>query len=243
MTNNLDSKPRCTGNPNVRQTLLAKVYEESNYAADSRARKRQKLDTSISSAVTFDSASSSYARGPAPRSNVPEPDIQLIEAPCVVNNRSNPFPNDAEIIDLGTSSDDVGTCIPRPAKSSSPDPILLRSGVVHPFETYPAGYGSSASNKGKGRTKESSILVVEGSEEEEDIEEFTPPPPVGQASNTKKSEIPKNIVPERKKWFETISAPTPAAVRRPVENGVNSVDLISAKVIGRMKKKDEVSTR
>ncbi|KAG8214645.1 hypothetical protein J3R82DRAFT_9723 [Butyriboletus roseoflavus] len=234
MVNNLDSKPWCPGNPNVRQTLLAKAYEGYHHVADPRARKRQKLD--VSSAVTLNGASSSYARGPAPRNNVPEPDIQLIETPRATNNRSHTFSNDAEIIDLEVSSDEVGEPVPRPAKSSSPDPInMLSHRTVHAFDTYPAGY----TNKGKSRAKESPNLFVEGSEGSEDIEEFTSPPPMGQASNTKKSEIPKNIVPERVRLYESARTFTPAAVRHPAEKVVNSIDSTTAKVIGRMKKKGE----
>lgn len=243
MTNTLNS--RRPGNPNVRQTLLAKASDEYSYAADPRAWKRQKLDDSISSTVTSNGASTSYGRGPAP-SNVSEPDIQVIEPPRSANNRSS-LSNDAEIIDLGTSSDDLGERVPRPAKSSSPDPIRLpplRTSRPHPFETRPAEYRSYVSDKGKGHAQQSSKLVVEGSEEEEDIEEFTPTPPMGRPANAKKSqEIPPRIVQERRKIFESVPARTPAAVWHSTGKGVNSVDLATGTIISKMKKKDEVSTR
>ena len=214
--------------------------------ADSRARKRQKLDTSISSAITSNGASSSYARRPAPRSAVSDPDIQVIEPPRATLNRSNPVPNDAEIIDLGASSDDLGERVPRPPKSSSPDPILLLSAqrAVHPFETHPTEYGSSASNKGKGRAKEPPERV-EGSEEDEDIEEFTPPPPKGWPFNAGGSRgIPTGVVHERKRFYENgAHASAPAAIHHSVDKGVNVVDLTTRTVISRMKRKDEVSAR
>ena len=170
----------------------------------------------------------------------------------MTNNRSNPFPNDAEIIDLGNISDDLGEHIPRATKSSSPDPILLggtvhdpnRRQVHHTFETHPAEY--SLSYKGKGRAKELPEFV-EASEEDE-IQEFTPPPLTGRPFNAKRSPgIPKNIVHERRKVFEDEPVSAPAAIHRPIEKGVKNVDLITGTVMGtvisKMKRKDEVSVR
>ncbi|KAF8546884.1 hypothetical protein OG21DRAFT_1027325 [Imleria badia] len=244
--NTLSSQPRRPGNPNVRQTVLAKpkLTDGSSFGADSHARKRQKLDTSISSAIASNGASSSYARGLAPRNSVSEPDIQVIEPPRATNNRNHPVQNDAEIIDLEVSSSDLGERVPRAVKSSSPDPILIGpNGVrkdVHIFETYPTKYSSSASNKGKGRAKELPERV-EGSEEDESIEEYTPTsrkarPP----SNAKESrEIPMDIVPQRREYWENFSASAPAASYQPIEKVVNSVDLTSGSVISKMKRKDE----
>ena len=161
----------------------------------------------------------------------------MIEPPRATNNRSNPVPNDAEIIDLGAISDDLGERVPRAAKSSSPDPILLRPDTVHIFATLPTEYNSSASNKGKGRAKELPERV-EGSEEDEIIEEYTPPPPKVRPLSVKK---PRISVPERRLFWEKLSASTPAASHQPVGKGVNSVDLTTGKIISRMKKKDEVS--
>jgi hypothetical protein len=173
----------------------------------------------------------------------------VIELPRATVNRRNPVPNDAEIIDLGASSDDFGELVPRAAKSPSLDPILLVSErAVHAFETHPTEYNSSAPNKGKGRAKELSECV-EGSEEDEDIEQFSPPPPMGRPSTAKKSleiPIPTGVVHERKKFYEggaRARASAPAAVHRPIVRGVNIVDLTTGTVISRMKKKDEVSAR
>ncbi|KAH0832102.1 hypothetical protein J3R83DRAFT_13011 [Lanmaoa asiatica] len=237
--NTLGSRNRRPGNPNVRQTVLAQPADGYNYAANSRAPKRQRLDASISPTVTFNGASSSYARGPVPRSKISEFDIQGIEPPRATNNRSNPLTNDAEIIDLGSSSDDLSERVPRDVKSSSPDPIrLISQKSVHPFETHPAKYNLSGSNKGKGRAKEVPKLVVEGSEEEEEIGDFTPSPRRDRPSNAKESrEIPPNIVHDRRKLFESVPAPAPAAVRYPVEKRVNSVDLATETIVSKMKKK------
>lgn len=171
----------------------------------------------------------------------------MIEPPRATINRSNPVPNDAEIIDLGGSSDDLGELVPRAAKSPSLDPILLVSKrAVHAFETHPTEYSSSAPNKGKGRAKELSERV-EGSEEDDDIEQFTSPPSMGRPSNAKKSlEIPKGVVHERTRFYESgarARASAPAAIHQPIEKVVNSVDLTTGTVISKMKKKDEVSAR
>lgn len=77
---------RRTGIPNLRQTLLAKAFDGQNHTAEPRARKRPKLNTSISSAITFNGASTPYAMEPAP----PQPDIQVIELPRPANNHSLP---------------------------------------------------------------------------------------------------------------------------------------------------------
>ena len=240
MSNTLGSKPRPPGNPNVRQTVLAKPPDWCSSGADSRPQKRQKLGACISSTITPNGASSSYGRRPAPHSSVSEPDIQVIEPLRATHNRRNPAPNDAEIIDLGTSSDDLGERVPRAAKSSSPDPMNLHP-RRHPFEIHPTEYGSTASNKGKGRAKEPAELV-EGSEEGEDIEEFTPPPSTSRPLKESRG-IPTNIVHDRKRFFESAPPSVPAATRRPIEKLVNSVDSTTGTVISKMRKKDEVSAR
>jgi hypothetical protein len=90
----------------------------------------------------------------------------VIERPRATVNRSNPVPNDVDIIDLGASSDDIGE-----RQSPSPDPsFLLPQRVVHLFETPPTECSSSVSNKRKRRAKEL-FERAEGSEEEEDDSE------------------------------------------------------------------------
>ena len=184
---------------------------------------------------------SSDARKPAPHNNLSEPDVQVIEPPRATNNRSFYVPNDAEIIDIGTSSDDLGELVSRAIKSSSPDPVLLMSRKdVHVFETHPAEYSLSASNKGKGRAKEPSELVVEGSEGSDEIEE-----PMGRLSSTKRSPgIPKNIVRDRKMHFHSkpASAPASAPVQYPIDK-MRQVALTTGTIISHMKKKDEVTRR
>ncbi|KAI9573550.1 hypothetical protein HD554DRAFT_2167133 [Boletus coccyginus] len=236
MSNTLSSKSRPSGNPNVRQTVLAKPPDWRSSGADSRPQKRQKLDVSNSSTMTPNGASSSHARRSAPRSSVFEPDIQVIEPLRTTLNRRNPAPNDAEIIDIGTSSDDVGERVSRFAKSSSPDPIRLVP-RRHPFQTHPTEYSSTASNKGKGRAKEP-VELVEGSEEGEEIEDFTPPPSAGWSFKEPRG-IPTNIVHDRKKFFESAPPSVPAATRRPIEKLVNPVESTTGTVISKMKKKDE----
>ena len=172
------------------------------------ARKRQKLDHDIFSGPTFNGVPPSSVRKPVSRSNVSERDVQVIEPLRGVNNRGHP-PNDAEIIDLG-SSDDLGERVPR-AVESSPDPLN-----IHAFDTHPTEPGSFATKKGKGRAKESFELVVADSEED-DIEQFTPPPRTNRPSNSKKSpSIPKNLVRDLRDRFESTPAlaSAPAAVRQ-----------------------------
>ena len=113
---------------------------------------------------------------------------------------------------------------------------------VHVFETHPTEYSLSASNKGKGRAKEPSELVVEGSEGSDEIEEFSSSAPMGRLSSTKRSPgIPKNIVRDRKMLFDSKPpAPASAAVRHPIDK-TRQVDLTTGTVISHMKKKDEVS--
>lgn len=206
-------------------------------------RKRQKLDSNLPSGLTLNGASSSHTRRLAARGNVSEPDLQVIESPPAANNRNNPVPNDAEIIDIGTSSDDLGDRVSRVIKSSSPDPILLAPvarEAIHAFEIHPTGYSLSASNKGKGRAEELPEFVVEDSEASDQIEEFTSPVPTSRPSNTKKSPgIPKDIVRDRMRFYESTPAHAPAVVRYPIQQAP-SIDLISGTRVSRMKKKDEV---
>ncbi|KAG6377143.1 hypothetical protein JVT61DRAFT_1195 [Boletus reticuloceps] len=236
MTNDLGRRPHPPGNPNVRQTVLAKApdgWSASN--PDSRARKRQKLDTGIRSTITSNGASS-YANGSAPRGDVSEPDIQLIEVSRTTNNRGNPVSNDAEIIIIGASSDDLGEPISH-SRSSSSDPLCLRSNKpdrpLHAFETLPKEYSLPASKKGKGRAKEHPEFLKRP-EEDDEISQFTSPPP-----STKKSEdIPKNIVHDRKAFFENGGSSAPAATRHPVEK-VTAIDLTTGTVISKMRKRVE----
>lgn len=173
----------------------------------------------------------------------------MIEPSRTMNKRSDPVPNDAEIIDIGTSSDDLGERVSHTVKSWSPDPILLAPPVpsrrgIHAFETHPTQYSLSTSKKGKGRAKEPPESVVQGSEGLEEIEDF-PPEPIRRPSSTKKSpSIPKNIVQDRKVFFESTPtpAPAPAAIRHPIKDTVQ-VDLITRSVVGQMKKKGEVIAR
>lgn len=221
---------------------MAKPPDGRGSGTDFRVWKRQKLDTDVSSSVTSNGVLSSYAREPASRSNISEPDIQVIEPPRPTDKRSKPVPNDAEIIELVAGSDDLGERVPRRVKPSSPDPLDLLQTTAHAFETRPTEYSSSASNKGKGRAKESPELV-EGSEEEEDISEFTPPPPLNHPPNAKVKDIPTGVVNDRKKLFESASASASVVTYHPIQKGVASFDLRTKTVVGRMKKKDEVSTR
>ena len=240
MSNALGSKFLTSGNPNVRKTVLAEPPDWCSPGADSRPQKRQKLDANISSTITSNDASSSHARRPALRNSIFEPDIQLIEPLRATLNRRNPAPNDAEIIDLGTSSDDLGERVPRAAESSSPDPTCLLS-RRHPFETRPTVHSLLAPNKGKGRAKEPAE-PVEGSEEGEDIEEFTPPPPTSQPLKESRG-IPTYIVHDHKRFFESAPPSLPPATRRLMEKWMNPVDSTTGTVISKMKKKEKVSAR
>ncbi|KAG9315733.1 hypothetical protein JVU11DRAFT_3380 [Chiua virens] len=198
-------------------TILAKTADY--FDRDIHAQKRPRLDRDISSVV------------------VTERDVQVIEPPRTT---SNHIPNDAEIIELGTSSEDMGEPVSRPVRTSSPDELLLQNPKsAHAFETHPKAYTSSISYKGKDRAKPQSE-VVEGSEEEEEIEEFTSPPHTGRLSNTtdlRDTSIPKHIVHDLRKVFESASASAPAAIRRPVGILVNHVG--ARPVVAQMRKRDE----
>ena len=188
-----------------------------SFGADSRARKRPKLDTSISSTIAVNGASPSCARGPAPRSSVSDPGIQVMELPRMTVDRSIPVPND------------VGERVSPVANSPSPDPMLLslqRTG--HAIETHPTEYSSSASNKRKGRAKELSELV-ESSEEEP-----TRPPP-RRLSNTGRSRgIHTGVVHERKRFHGNgAHASAPVAIHHTIEKEVNVVDLMTRTTISR----------
>ena len=153
----------------------------------------------------------------------------------MTNERSPPVPNGAEIIDFGASSDDLGEHVPRAAKSSSPDPILLSPNAVHIFATHPTEYSPSSSNYGQGRARKLAERV-ESSEEDETIEEFMFPPRIARPSIAKKPQkIPTcmDIVLSRRMYWENLYASAPAAGRQLAEKGVNPADLTIGTVIKR----------
>ncbi|KIJ62621.1 hypothetical protein HYDPIDRAFT_114280 [Hydnomerulius pinastri MD-312] len=261
--NTLTNNKRRPGNPNTSQTVLAQARADPS---DSRAAKRQRIEIdSFSSGPNpryngsgINGTSSSSTRGAAPRrGSVSEPEIQVLERPSAAKNqaRRKSIPNDANIMVIDDSSDDLGVVVTRGgasvARGSSPDPLLIgapeKPSIKHAFETLPGQLNSATSSKGKGRARDDSKQVVSASEEDDDIEEFTSDSPwmeLPPRSTVKQSPaIPNGIVSKNREKFERNGVPQ-LVLRSIPKRDVPTVDLISVSrsVVGKMKKKGEPPT-
>ncbi|KAH7885232.1 hypothetical protein F5I97DRAFT_1883858 [Phlebopus sp. FC_14] len=239
------NRRRRPGNPNVSQTILAKP-RSIPILQESRPAKRPKLDSSLASnhhnhaSSLINDSLPSMKNSTLHHGSISEPEIQEVEPPRTVKDRSRHDTrrtNDAETIIIGSSNDDVGEPVIRPAEASSPDPLLLTPNYKHAFETFPGQLHGLSSRKGKERAKENVEHLVSASEEDE-IEDFTSDPPFakGDTASKKSPAIPNGIVQRQRRKFESI--PT---VRH---QGVPAIDLVSmsrpGRVANQMKRKGEV---
>lgn len=237
------------GNPTSRKTVLNSA--QSNSTAPPH--KRQKMDPHHASLTTShyfragnsNGRNSSSTRGAA-LSHDSEPEIQVLSTPTSSRKRQqrHSVPNDAEIMVLEDSSEDIGELVARTevdktGDRSSPDPIALpERRPAHDFDTRP---GQLASKTTKYQQREVSSRPVSPSVSDDEIESFTSEHPF--MPGLKSPAIPPGIVEHHRQKFERSGEPASSTTNS--LRGIPALNFVSSSkhptVASRMKRKDQVS--
>jgi len=236
------------GNPTSRKTILN--LAQSNSTAPPH--KRQRMDPHHASLTTShyfragnsNGKNSSSTRGAA-LSHDSEPEIQVLSTPTSSRKRQqrHSVPNDAEIMVLEDSSEDIGELVARTevdktGDRSSPDPIALpERRPTHDFDTRP---GQLASKITKYQQREVSSRPVSPSVSDDEIESFTSEHPF--TPGLKSPAIPPGIVEHHRQKFERSGEPASSTTNS--LRGIPALNFVSLSkhptVASRMKRKDQV---